>query len=70
MSNRRMVQIRKELVETRPEKHSFRKSKRIRTPLKDFVVQFLSLTCNLMVYSMPGFPVRHYLPEFAQTDVR
>ena len=23
-----------------------------------------------MVYSMPGFPVRHYLPEFAQTDVR
>ena len=25
--------------------------------------------CNPMDYSMPGFPVLHYLPEFAQTYV-
>ena len=25
--------------------------------------------CNLMDCSMPGFPVLHYLPEFAQTHV-
>ena len=25
--------------------------------------------CNPMSYSMPGFPVLHYLPEFAQTHV-
>ena len=25
--------------------------------------------CNPMDYSMPGFPVLHYLPEFAQTHV-
>ena len=25
--------------------------------------------CNPMAYSMPGFPVLHYLPKFAQTHV-
>ena len=25
--------------------------------------------CDLMDYSMPGFPVLHHLPEFAQTHV-
>ena len=25
--------------------------------------------CDPMYYSTPGFPVRHYLPEFAQTHV-
>ena len=25
--------------------------------------------CDPMNYSMPGFPVLHYLPEFAQTHV-
>ena len=25
--------------------------------------------CNPMNYNMPGFPVLHYLPEFAQTHV-
>ena len=25
--------------------------------------------CDPMDYSMPGFPVLHYLPEFAQTRV-
>ena len=35
-----------------------------------FVVQSLSPTlCDLMNCSMPGFPVLHYLPEFAQTHV-
>ena len=26
--------------------------------------------CNPMDYSMPGFPVLHHLPEFAQIHVR
>ena len=36
------------------------------------VVQLLSLVqlCNPMDCSMPGFPVLHYLAEFAQTYVR
>ena len=35
------------------------------------VVQLLSCVwlCNPMDCSMPGFPVLHYLPEFAQTHV-
>ena len=34
------------------------------------VVQLLCLTlCSRMNCSMPGFPVFHYLPEFAQTHV-
>ena len=27
------------------------------------------IVCDLMDYSMPGFPVLHYLLEFAQTHV-
>ena len=38
-----------------------------------FVVQSLGLNrvrlCNPMDGSTPGFPVLHYLPEFAQTQV-
>ena len=35
------------------------------------VVQFLCQTlCNPMKFSMPGFSVHHYLPEFAQTHVQ
>ena len=33
------------------------------------VTQLCLTLCNPMVCSMPGFPVLHYLPEFAQTDV-
>ena len=31
------------------------------------VTQLCLTLCNPMDYSMPGFPVLHYLPEFAQT---
>ena len=33
------------------------------------VTQSCPALCNLMDYSMPGFPVLHYLPEFAQVCV-
>ena len=33
------------------------------------VAQWCLTLCDLMDYSMPGFPVLHYLPEFAQTHV-
>ena len=33
------------------------------------VVKLCSTLCDLMACSMPGFPVLHYLPEFAQTHV-
>ena len=38
-----------------------------------FIVGLLAQSClnfcNPMDYSTPGFPVLHYLPEFAQTHV-
>ena len=33
------------------------------------VTQLCLTLCNTMDYSMPVFPVLHYLPEFAQTHV-
>ena len=33
------------------------------------VAQWCLTLCNPMDFSMPGFPVLHYLPEFAQTHV-
>ena len=33
------------------------------------VVKSCLILCNPMNYSMPGFPVHHYLPDFAQTQV-
>ena len=33
------------------------------------VVKSCPTLCNLMDYSIPGFPVLHYLPQFAQTHV-
>jgi len=33
------------------------------------VVQSCPTLCDPMDYSMPGFPVLHYLPEFSQTHV-
>ena len=33
------------------------------------VAQLCLTLCDLMDYSMPGFPVFHYFPEFAQTHV-
>ena len=32
--------------------------------------QLCLILCNPVDYSMPGFPVLHYLPEFAQIHVR
>ena len=34
-----------------------------------FVSKLCPTLCNPMEWSMPGFPVLHYLPEFAQTHV-
>ena len=34
------------------------------------VAQSFLTVCDLMDYSTPGFPVLHYLPDFAQTLVR
>ena len=34
-----------------------------------FITKSCPTLCNLMDYSMPGFPVPHYLQEFAQTHV-
>ena len=33
------------------------------------VVKSCSTLCDLMVCSTPGFPILHYLPEFAQIRV-
>ena len=33
------------------------------------VAKLFPTLCNPMYYSMPGFPVVHYLPEFAQVHV-
>ena len=33
------------------------------------VAKLCPTPCNTMDYKMPGFPVLHYLPEFAQTHV-
>ena len=33
------------------------------------VAQSCPTLCNLVDYSMPGFPVHHQLPEIAQTHV-
>ena len=33
------------------------------------VAQLCPTLCDPMDYSMPGFPVLHYLPEFAQIHV-
>ena len=37
--------------------------------ISGFVVQSCPTLCDLMDRSTPGFPVLHYLPEFAQTHV-
>ena len=37
--------------------------------VKVLVAQLCQTLCNPMDCSMPGFPVHHYLPEFAQTHV-
>ena len=34
------------------------------------VPQLCLILCDPMDYSMPGFPVLHHLPEFAQTHVK
>ena len=33
------------------------------------VAQLCPTLCNLMDFSMPGFPVHHQLPELTQTHV-
>ena len=40
------------------------------SPIGSRWLQFWSIDgCDPMVYSTPGFPVLHYLPEFAQPHV-
>ena len=38
-------------------------------PRGSLVVKSCLILCNPKNYSMPGFPVLHYLPKFAQTHV-
>ena len=53
-----------------PDKQEANNTTAVVSPCCCCSVAKLCLTlCNLMNCSMPGFPIIHYLPEFAQTHV-
>ena len=63
--------------EFRGEKNIFKTCKVLAIPTRHLlehccflVAESCSTLCRLMDCSTPGFPVLHYLPEFAQTHVR